>query len=440
MNQTDKKQNHSLDRERFENWIVLTARDWRDLTPIMPSTGIPVLDWDRRSLLRCAFDCRNSIVAMKQHGTAETTPQQLRAKFERLAAYFEAYLAREQIIHRNLGLQANIDPQRKAQIYEGLVKLHGELNQGHFIDEMELHAKLMHPFLTHFKMMNQDHMLQKALDYAAEIGQSASLVLLQPITGCVFVDRNSMKLTEGILKLLDQVENGMSEKEPLAHLRALFQREMGFAAIFPADRMQAHADSHLKFLNQIERTVQSVYSEGRSEFRERKKQLLRAWLQHQLDFDNKDYAFYKVLDIALQGRSREDALHWILNHMFQDKERPLAGEIFAYIFGFQSILPGKDACDHVWLQGAMQQLYDKLRHYDREECSRMIQEWGTAYIPQSIEDSHFLQMILDFEDYAKTRILIHDELFKQRLLKAWIMNSNVIGSLPHPVPLNKEAA
>ncbi len=49
-------------------------------------------------------------------------------------------------------------------------------------------------------------------------------------------------------------------------------------------------------------------------------------------------------------------------------------------------------------------------------------------------------MILDFEDYAKTRILIHDELFKQRLLKAWIMNSNVIGSLPHPVPLKKEAA
>jgi hypothetical protein len=70
----------------------------------------------------------------------------------------------------------------------------------------------------------------------------------------------------------------------------------------------------------------------------------------------------------------------------------------------------------------------------------MIQAWGTAYIPQSIEDSHFLQMILDYEDYAKSRILIHDELFKQRLLKAWIMNSNVIGSLPNPIPVKKEAA
>jgi hypothetical protein len=440
MNQADKKQNHSLDRQRFENWIVLTARDWRDLTPIMPSTGITVLDWDRRSLLRCAFDCRNYIVGAKQHGSAEIAPQHLRAKFERLASYFEAYLAREQIIHRNLGLKAEVDPQHKAQIYDGLVKLHGELNKGHFIDEMELHAKLMHPFLTHFKLMNQERMLQKALDHASASGQSAALALLQPITGCVFIDRNSLKLTEGFLHLLHQVENGMSEREPLAHLQALFQREMSFAAIFPPDKMKAHLESHEKLMIQAAETVQSAYSEGRNGYLDRKRQLLRDWLQHQIDFDNKDYAFYKVLDCALSGRNREDALRWILKHMFQDQERPLAGEIFAFIFGFQAIQPGKDGCDHVWLQGAMQNLYDKLRHYDREECSRMIQAWGTAYIPQSIEDSHFLQMILDYEDYAKSRILIHDELFKQRLLKAWIMNSNVIGSLPNPIPVKKEAA
>lgn len=305
---------------------------------------------------------------------------------------------------------------------------------------MELHAKLMHPFLAHFKKMNQDRMLPKALDHASVSGQVGALDLLQPITGCVLIDRNSQRLTQAFLNLLHQVENGMSEREPMAQIQTLFQKEMSFAAIFPQDRMKAHQDAHDKLMAQAVETVQSAYAEGRTAYLDRKRQLLRDWLQHQLDFDNKDYAFYKVLDVALQGRTREEALRWVLSHMFQDQDRPLAGEIFAFIFGFPTIQPGKDGCDHVWLQGAMQNLYDKLRHYDREECSRMIQAWGTAYIPQSIEDSHFLQMILDYEDYAKSRILIHDELFKQRLLKAWIMNSNVIGSLPNPISVKKEAA
>jgi hypothetical protein len=440
MNQNDRKQNHSLDRQRFENWIVLTARDWRDLTPIMPSTGITVLDWDRRSLLRCAFDCRNYIVAAKQHGTADVVPQHLRAKFERLAAYFEAYLAREQIIHHNLGLKMDTDARLRRRIHEDLVKLHSELNQGHFVDEMELHAKLMHPFLLHFKRNNQERILQAAMDHASSSGQAPAMVLLQPITGCSYVDRNGLQLTEAFMHLMHQVEMGMSDREPLARLQTLFKKEMEFAGIFPPEKMRSHVEAHEKLLIQVEQTVQSAYSEGRQGFLDRKRQLLRAWLQHQLDFDNKDYAFYKVLDVALAARSREEALRWLLKYMFQDKERPLAAEIFAYIFEFQTNQSSHDGYDHVWLQGAMQTLYDKLRHYDREECSRMIQNWGTAYIPQSIEDSHFLQMILDYEDYARSRILIHDELFKQRLLKAWIMNSNVIGSLPIPVWLKKEAA
>lgn len=440
MSQMEKKQNHSLDRQRFENWIVLTARDWRDLTPIMPSTGITVLDWDRRSLLRCAFDLRNYIVATKQHSVFDISPQLLRAKFERLAAYFEAYLNREQTIHHNLGLKVEVNLDHKGTIYQGLVQIHGELTKGHFVDEMELHAKLMHPFLNHFKWMNQERMLQQALDYASASADPASLDILQPITGCAFIDRNTLQITRAILNLLDQVEKGMSEREGLAQLQMLFQREMTFASILNQEKMAPHREAHQKLLMQAEQTIQSVYSEGRAGFLERKRQLLRNWLQHQLDFDSKDYAFYKVLEVVLSVHQRDEALRWILTHMFHETERPLSAEIFAHIFGFQTIKPGQDACDHVWLQAAMQNLYDKLRHYDREECAKMIRVWGTPYIPQSIEDAHFLQMILDYEDYAKSHILIHDELFRQRLLKAWIMNSNIIGSLPNPVAVKKEAA
>ncbi|WP_141733217.1 hypothetical protein [Oligoflexus tunisiensis] len=440
MSQTDRKQTHSLDRQRFENWIVLTARDWRDLTPIMPGTGITVLDWDRRSLLRCAFDCRNSIVASKQHATFEISPQLLRAKFERLAAYFEAYLSREQIIHQNVGLKTKVDQEHKRQIYQGLVKLHSELAKGHFIDEMELHAKIMHPFLAHFKRMNQDHMLQEALDHASATGDYEAMVLLQPMSGCGFIDRNTLQITRSLLNLMHLVEEGMSEREGMSQIRNLFQNEMDFARILNREKMASHDAAHKELFIQVEQTVQSAYSEGREGFLVHKRRLLRAWLQHQLDFDNKDYPFHKVLDNVLTGWRPDDALQWILTYMFHGRERSLSGEIFAHIFGFQTIQPGKEGCDHVWLQTAMQELYDKLRHYDREECAKMIEIWGTPYIPQTIEDAHFLQMILDYEDYAKSHILIHDELFRQRLLKAWIMNSNIIGSLPHPVPVRKGAA
>ncbi|HYX34420.1 MAG TPA: hypothetical protein VE954_15050 [Oligoflexus sp.] len=440
MNQPDKKQSHSLDRQRFENWIVLTARDWRDLTPIMPSTGITVLDWDRRSLLRCAFDCRNYIVAAKQQSTFDISPQILRAKFERLASYFEAYLGREQVIHQNLGLKTDVDLEHKKHIYQDLVKLHGELTKGHFVDEMELHAKIMHPFLAHFKQMNQDKMLQQALEYASTVGTLTSLTLLQPITGCALIDRNTLQITETLLNLITGVENGKGEQEAMARLQTLFQKEMAFASILNQEKMAPHVEAHQKLLSQAEQMVQNAYAEGRTGFLARKRQLIRDWLQHQLDFDNRDYAFYKILEVALANFKRDDALRWILNHMFHEVERPLSAEIFAHIFGFQTIKPGQDACDHVWLQNAMQSLYDKLRHYDRDECSKMISMWGTPYIPQSIEDAHFLQMILDYEDYAKSHILIHDELFKQRLLKAWIMNSNIIGSLPHPTAVRKGAA
>lgn len=440
MSQDEKKQSHSLDRQRFENWIVLTARDWRDLAPIMPSTGITVLDWDRRSLLRCAFDCRNYIVAAKQHSSFDISPQLLKAKFERLAAYFEAYLGREQMIHQNLGLKTQVDLEHKGHIYQGLVQLHSELTKGHFIDEMELHAKIMHPFLIHFKMMNQDRMLQHALEQASVTGDYSSLVLLQPITGCAFIDRNSLQITQALLGLITRIERGASEREAMEQLHSLFQKEMSFARVLGQEKMAPHAEAHQKLLVQAEQTVQSAYAEGRSVFAEHKRQLIRHWLQHQLDFDNRDFAFYKILETVITSFPGDGALRWILTHMFHETERPLSAEIFAHIFAFQTIKPGQDACDHVWLQEAMQSLYDKLRRYDREECAKMIKIWGTAYIPQSIEDAHFLQMILDYEDYAKSRILIHDELFRQRLLKAWIMNSNIIGSLPIPVAKRRAAA
>ncbi len=430
-----------IDKERFEQWIVLTARDWRDLNPILPVSGITVLEWDRRSLLRCAFEARRFIVDAGDSLAVLANNPILRSKLENVVNYYKSYCAREDRIFRRLGLGAVLSMYDINHHIERLNTLCRDLLSGHFVSESILHETLIHMFIGHFKMRTPKDLKEKVIHYLSHNPKLEDIVILQPITGTPWVDHTLLAATQALVKLIDaslllkegRFVDDRSFARALRFFNSLLKEEEEFGGIFPENKMKMHWKEHAKLRKKLDEYAQATVAEVDREAINA--EIMRFWLEHLHQKDSRDYAFYMVAD-TLQKQEDIDAKTRIEQMLFyfcrsEDDVNRMA--IFQHILNLKPLDLQSYQYDSEYIVGYMGELRQLVEVYDKDCLNFLLSEWKTVYCPQLVENANFLHQIDEYQFFARKGALIYDSILVDRLLKGWIMNTNVIGKVPNPM-------
>lgn len=430
-----------IDKERFEQWIVLTARDWRDLTPIMPVSGIPVLDWDRRSLLRCAFEARRFIVRESGSLAAMANNPMLHQKLNNVVSYYQNYCQRESEIFLRLGLGTVLSMYDINHNLERLERLCHDLQAGHFVSESILHETLIHMFIRHFKIRTPKEIKEKVMKYLSQNPVIGDIVLIQPITGTPWIDHALHAATQALIKVLDSAKDcrqGLfSQSNPfrrsLRYFESLLAEEEKFSSLFPEVKMKMHHKDHQKIkakLNDL-----AAKEAGAVDLSEWCSDIIITWLDHLYQKDSRDYAFYMVADVirsneTLDLPAMEEQLLFYFCRSSEDVDRK---PIFQHILKLKPLDLERYDYDKRYISEYMRELYRLVHVYDRNCLDILTRQWKTVYCPQLVENASFLQTVQDYRFYADKGALVYDSLLADRLLKGWIMNTNVIGKVPNPM-------
>ena len=201
------------------HWAMGSARSWRDISSLVPETGIDIIDSDHRILLEFAVNL-NLLAEDAAIGFSEELLGRQRALLHALQEYTKYHFDREEAFIQTIGAR-NLDLQRTehAQIMQSLDEVSHDFASGRLSVSTELRRSIFAWIVDHisnsdietFRLANLQGALKKARSWFDVKGIFRS-------TGIDSLDSQHRSLVNGILEF----STALHEKSNLKILGAKF--------------------------------------------------------------------------------------------------------------------------------------------------------------------------------------------------------------------------
>lgn len=241
------------------HWAMGSARSWRDISSLVPETGIDIVDSDHRILLEFAVNL-NLLAEDAALGFSEELLERQRALLHALQEYTKYHFEREESLIQEIGAR-NLDLQRTehAQIMQSLDEISHDFASGRLSVSSELRRSIFAWIVDHisnsdietFRLANLEGALSKACSWFDVRGIFRS-------TGVDSLDSQHRSLVNGILDL----STALREKSDIKVLGAKYESlskithdhfafEEAFMEKYGIEGLQEQKSLHAAFLERL---------------------------------------------------------------------------------------------------------------------------------------------------------------------------------------------